>query len=95
MHKFYEIDYFDTFSPVAKLTFIRLFISLAASYGWDLHQLNIRCLSTWRSSGRSLHGATSEVCCSRGDRDGVSSSEIFVWFETESPCLVWQIQSGS
>ena len=32
MHMFYEIDYFDTFSLVAKLTFIRLFISLAASY---------------------------------------------------------------
>ena len=26
--------------------------------------------------------ATSEVCCSRGDREGVSSLEIFVWFET-------------
>ena len=38
----YEVDYFDTFSPVAKLTSIRLFISLAASYDWDLHQLDIR-----------------------------------------------------
>ena len=33
----YDVDYFDTFSPVAKLTFVRLFISLAASYDWDLH----------------------------------------------------------
>ena len=28
----YGVDYFDTFSHVAKLTFVRLFISLAASY---------------------------------------------------------------
>ena len=28
------------------------------------------------------------------DKEGVPSSEIFVWFETESPCLVWQIQSS-
>ena len=29
----YGVDYFDTFSPVAKLTSIRLFISLAATHG--------------------------------------------------------------
>ena len=28
----YGVDYSDTFSPVAKLTFVRLFISLATSY---------------------------------------------------------------
>ena len=38
----YGVDYSDTFSPRAKLTFVRLFISFVASYGWDLHQLDIR-----------------------------------------------------
>ena len=38
----YGVDFSDTFSPVAKLTSVRLFISLAASYDWDLHQLDIR-----------------------------------------------------
>ena len=33
----YGVDYFDTFSLVAKLTSVRLFISLAASYDWNLH----------------------------------------------------------
>ena len=28
----YGVNYFDTFSPVAKMTSIRLFISLAATY---------------------------------------------------------------
>ena len=37
----YGVDYFDTFSPVAKLTFVHLFISLAA-HDWDLHQLDIK-----------------------------------------------------
>ena len=37
----YDVDYSDTFSPVAKMTFIMLFISLAATYNWDLHHLDI------------------------------------------------------
>ena len=90
----YGVDYSDTFSPVPKLTSVRLFISLAASYDWDLHQLDIR-LSTWRSLRRSLYGATSGVCCSGGDGEGVLSTEISVWFEIESLCLVWKIQSGN
>ena len=36
------MDYSDTFSPVAKVTSIRLFISLSTTHGWDLHQLDIK-----------------------------------------------------
>ena len=38
----YGVDYSDTFSTVAKITFVRIFISLAATYHWDLHQLDIK-----------------------------------------------------
>jgi len=34
-------DYKHTFSPVAKLTTVRLFIALAIAKGWHLHQLDI------------------------------------------------------
>ena len=40
--KTYGVDYSDTFSPVAKMTSVRLFISLAASYNWEYHQLDIK-----------------------------------------------------
>ena len=36
------MDYSYPFSPIAKLTSIQLFISLAATHGWDLHQLDIK-----------------------------------------------------
>ena len=38
----YGVDYSDTFSPVAKMTSVLLFISLAATHNWDLHQLDIK-----------------------------------------------------
>ena len=38
----YGVDYSNTFSPTAKITSIRLFISLVATYNWDLHQLDIK-----------------------------------------------------
>lgn len=38
----YGVDYSDTFSPVAKLAPVRLFMSIVASNDWPLHQLDIK-----------------------------------------------------
>ena len=38
----YSLDYFDTFSPIANMTSVRLFISLVATYNQDLHQIDIK-----------------------------------------------------
>nr|GEV76856.1 retrovirus-related Pol polyprotein from transposon TNT 1-94 [Tanacetum cinerariifolium] len=38
----YGINYFETFSPVTKISSVWLFISLAATYDWPLHQLDVK-----------------------------------------------------
>jgi hypothetical protein len=35
-------DYDETFGPVARYTCIRAIISLAASMGWNLHQMDVK-----------------------------------------------------
>ena len=38
----YGSDYYDTFSPIVKMTSVRLFLSMAAMRSWPLYQLDIK-----------------------------------------------------
>ena len=38
----FGLDYDNTFSPVAKISFVRLFLSLATMFHWPFHQLDIK-----------------------------------------------------
>jgi len=38
----YGIDYEETYSPIAKMTTIRIIITMAITKGWSLHQLDVK-----------------------------------------------------
>ena len=38
----YGVDYSETFSPVAKMTSVRLFISMAAQQQWIIYQQDVK-----------------------------------------------------
>src|SRR5688572_29625408 len=37
-----RLDYFDTYSPVTRITSIRMLIALAAIYGLEIHQMDVK-----------------------------------------------------
>ena len=38
----YGVDYIETFAPVAKMNTVRVILSLAANYGWNLQQFDVK-----------------------------------------------------
>ena len=38
----YGVDYQETFAPVAKMNTVRILLSLAANYGWNLQQFDVK-----------------------------------------------------
>ena len=58
-----DIDFFATFSPVTKITSIRLLIAIVAIYNLMIHQMDIKdSLLEWRFRRRNIHGSTRRFC---------------------------------
>ena len=38
------LDYFDTYSPVTRITSIRMLIAIAALYNLEIHQMDVKTL---------------------------------------------------
>ena len=61
--RIYGLDYSNTVSPVAKMTYVRLFISLVATCNWDLHQFDIKnALYMEQPLGFVVQGGTRKLC---------------------------------
>ena len=51
----YDSDYFDTFSPMAKISSVRLLLSIAVMRSWPLFQLDIKNVFLYGDSEAGKH----------------------------------------
>lgn len=67
----YAVDYEETFAPVAKMTTVSRVISIAASQGWPLHQIDVKNAflygdvkeDTYMTPPLSLFSSPSSIVC--------------------------------
>ena len=86
------IDCDETFAPVARYTTIRTIISLAAMFGWKLHQMDVKTaflngeieeeVYIEKLEGFVTHGDKSHVCKLK------KAEESLVWAQTSPESLV-------
>ena len=88
----YGIDFFETFSPVARMGTIRLVLSVVVQHGWSLCQLDMKNAFLYgdlsetvymqQPLGFEVEGECQKVCRLRkGD----------LWLETKSSCMVSKV----
>lgn len=77
----FGLDYSDTFSPMAKMAYVRLFLSMAAMRHWPLYQLDIK--------NAFLHGDLEEEVYLEQPRGFVAQGSVVGMFVVFiRPCMV-------
>ena len=92
----YGVDYQETFSPVAKLSIVKVLLSLTANLDRPLHQFDVKkCLSTWRSWRRSVHRTSSGIHNIYWNQGCVQTTTSTLWIETITSSVIWAVQSSN
>ena len=86
----YGSDYGDTFSPIAKIAFIRLLLSMVAMCYWPLYQLDIKNAFVHGDLAEEVYMEQPPGFVAQGKSGLVLQvTPLSIWLETISLSMVW------
>jgi hypothetical protein len=90
----YEIDYEETFAPVVKTNTVRIILSLAAQFGWNLHQFDVKNAFLHGEFEKEVYIEIPPEYESVSGEDCVCKLRKALYGLKQSPCLVLEINSS-
>ena len=90
----YDIDYLETFVVVAKMTTMRVLLSLATYSGWSLQQLDVKNAFLYGDLKEEVFMEVPPRFQGRGSRAIAQIKEGTLWAQSVSKSMVWQVFQG-
>lgn len=75
----FELDWSDTFSPVAKIAYVRVLLSMVVVRHWPLYQLDIKNMFLYGDLEEEVHMEQPSHFVARGKSSLVSTAPVNLW----------------
>ena len=87
----YGSDYYDTFSPIAKIASVCLLLSMTAMQSWPLYQLDIKNAFLHGNLVEEVYMEQPPEFVAQGESGLVCRLPLIIWPEAVSSNLVWLV----
>ena len=85
------IDFNEMFSPIVRLTTIRVFLAMYAAFDLHHEELDVKLLSSWSTCIRDIHSLTKRLWRKKKRKLGLQVNQISVRFKTCTKMVVKEI----
>jgi len=89
----YDIVYFGTFSPVARMNSIKILFSIAVNLSWPLFKLDVKNTFLYGDLQEEVYMEQPPSYVAQGETKVLSSKEGYIWTQAEFNDVVWEVYS--
>ena len=81
------LNFFDTYSPVTRITSIRILIAIAALRDMKIHQIDLKTTFLNGDLGEDIYMKQSEGFIVQGQEQSLSTCEVIVWAQSSTETM--------